>query len=49
MEGNQGRKVIGALLLLAVAAGFELELVWLFLAGAVLLLAWLGYVLLGPG
>lgn len=49
MEDNHGRKVIGALLLLAVAAGFELELVWLFLAGAVLLLAWLGYVLLGPG
>jgi hypothetical protein len=48
VEGNNGRKVIGALLLVAVAAGFELELVWLFLGGAVLFLAWLGFVLLGP-
>jgi hypothetical protein len=48
VEGNHGRKVIGALLLLVVAAGFELELVWLFLGGGVLFLAWLGFVLLGP-
>ena len=48
MEGNNGRKAIGAVLLVAVAVGFELELVWLFLGAGVLLLAWLGFVLLGP-
>ena len=48
MEGNHGRKVIGALLLLALAVGFELELAWLFLAAGVLFLGWLGFVLLGP-
>ena len=48
MQGNHGRKVVGALLLLAVAAGFELELVWLFLGGGVLFLGWLGFMLLGP-
>jgi hypothetical protein len=48
VEGSSGRKAIGAVLLLAVAAGFELELVWLFLGAGVLFLAWLGFVLLGP-
>lgn len=38
---------IGAVLGLAVAAGFEFELAWLFI-GAVLFLAWVGFMLLGP-
>lgn len=48
MEGNHGRKVIGAVLGLVVAAGFEFELAWLFIGAVVLFSAWLGYVLLGP-
>jgi hypothetical protein len=35
-------------LLLAIAAGFEFELSWLFLGGAVLFLAWCGYLLMVP-
>jgi hypothetical protein len=42
------RAVIGGVLVLAVAAGFEFEHVWLFLAGLVLFTAWVGYVLMGP-
>ena len=48
MEGNHGRKFIGAVLVLALAAGFELELAWLFLGAGVLFAAWLGFMLLGP-
>jgi hypothetical protein len=48
VEGNHGRKVIGAVLGLAIAAGFEFELAWLFLGGVVLFSVWLGFVLLGP-
>lgn len=48
VEGNHGRTFIGAVLGLAVAAGFELELAWLFIGAAVLFLAWLGFMLLGP-
>jgi hypothetical protein len=48
VEGNHGHKVIGAVLLLAVAAGFEFELAWLFIGAVVLFAAWLGFVLLGP-
>lgn len=48
VEGNHGRTFIGAVLGLAVAAGFELELAWLFISAAVLFLAWLGFMLLGP-
>jgi hypothetical protein len=48
VESNHSRLVIGALLGLAVAAGFEFELAWLFLAGLALFLAFLGYLLLGP-
>jgi len=40
--------VIGGVLLLATAAGFEFELAWLFLAGLILLLGWAGYMLMRP-
>ncbi len=48
VELPSGRAVIGGVLVLAIAAGFELELAWLFLGGLVLFLAWCGYMLLGP-
>lgn len=38
--------MIGGVLVLAVAAGFEFEHAWLFLGGLVLFLAWCGYMLL---
>ena len=34
--------------MLAVAAGFEFELSWLFVGGLVLFLGWCGYLLLAP-
>ncbi len=40
--------VIGLVLLLAITAGFEFELAWLFVTGLVVFFAWLGYLLLGP-
>jgi hypothetical protein len=49
VELPSGRAVLGGVLVLAVAAGFEFELAWLFLAGLVLFLAWAGFVLLSPG
>ena len=48
VENNHGRMVIGVVLALAVAAGFEFELAWLFLGGLVLFFGWCGYLLLGP-
>jgi hypothetical protein len=42
------RAVIGGVLVLAVAAGFEFEHSWLFLGGSVLFLAWCGYLLMAP-
>jgi hypothetical protein len=48
VENNHGRMVIGAVLALAIAAGFEFELAWLFLSALVLFFGWLGYLLLGP-
>ena len=48
MELPSLRAVIGGALVLAVAAGFEFEWSWLFLAGMVLFLAWCGYMLLAP-
>lgn len=48
MENNHGRMVIGVVLTLAITAGFEFELAWLFVAALVLFLGWLGYLLLGP-
>jgi hypothetical protein len=42
------RAVIGGVLVLAVAAGFEFEYSWLFLGGSVLFLAWCGYLLMAP-
>ena len=48
MELPSGRAVVGGVLVLAIAAGFEFEFAWLFLGGAILFLAWCGYLLLGP-
>jgi hypothetical protein len=42
------RAVIGGVLVLAVAAGFEFEHSWLVLGGLVLFLAWCGYLLMSP-
>jgi hypothetical protein len=42
------RAVIGGVLALAIAAGFEFEHSWLFLGGLVLFLAWCGYLLFAP-
>lgn len=48
MELPSLRAVIGGVLVLAIAAGFEFELWWLFLGGLVLFLGWCGYLLLAP-
>ena len=48
VESNHGRMVIGVVLLLAITAGFEFELAWLFVSALVLFFGWLGYLLLGP-
>jgi hypothetical protein len=48
VESNHSRMVIGVVLLLAITAGFEFELAWLFLSALVLFFGWLGYLLLGP-
>jgi hypothetical protein len=45
---THSRMVVGIVLALAIAAGFEFELAWLFLLGLVMFFGWLGYVLLGP-
>jgi len=42
------RAVIGGALVIAIAAGFEFELSWLFLGGLVLFLGWCGYMLFAP-
>src|SRR5262249_35268406 len=44
-----GRAILGGVIVLAIAAGFELELAWLFILGAVLFMAWAGFVLVHPG
>jgi len=49
VEIPSGRAVLGGVLVLAIAAGFEFELAWLFLTGLVLFLAWAGFVLMSPG
>jgi hypothetical protein len=49
VQNVSGRVVVGAVLVLAIAAGFEFELGWLFILGLVLLLAWAGFVLVHPG
>lgn len=41
-------KVAGAIFVVASAIGFLMENFWVFLAGQVLLVAWLGAVLVGP-
>lgn len=43
-----GMKLVGALFLVASAVGFIIENPWVFIAGQVLLFAWLGAVLMGP-
>ena len=48
VENNHGRMAIGGVLLLAITAGFEFELAWLFVSALVLFFGWLGYLLLGP-
>jgi len=48
VEIPSGRAIIGGVLVLAITAGFEFELAWLFLAGLVLFLAWAGYMLMSP-
>lgn len=49
MEIPSGRAILGGVLVLALAVGFEFELAWLFVAAFVLFLAWAGFVLLNPG
>ena len=49
MEIPSGRAIIGGVLVLAMAAGFEFEWAWLFLSGFVLFLGWAGFMLLSPG
>ncbi|MGN6252466.1 MAG: hypothetical protein ACTHNS_11685 [Marmoricola sp.] len=41
-------KVAGAIFVLASGLGFLFENFWVFLAGQLLLLAWVGAVLVGP-
>jgi hypothetical protein len=48
VQSHHSRLVVGAVLGLAIAAGFEFELAWLFLGSLVLFFGWLGYLLLGP-
>jgi hypothetical protein len=42
------RAVIGGVLVIGIAAGFEFEQAWLFLAALVLFSAWCGYLLFAP-
>jgi hypothetical protein len=49
VEIPSGRAILGGVLVLALAAGFEFELAWLFVAALVLFMGWAGYVLLSPG
>ncbi len=48
MQNSPGLKLIGVVLVLAIATGFVLELAWLFLSALVVFFGWLGYLLLGP-
>ncbi|WP_310964194.1 hypothetical protein [Nocardioides terrisoli] len=45
MQLSLGAKVLGWIFLIAIAVGFEIENPWVFLAGVVLEIAWLGRVL----
>ena len=45
MELPSLRAVIGGVLVLAIAAGFEFEYSWLFLGALVLFFGWCGYML----
>jgi hypothetical protein len=47
MDLGIGVKIAGAIFLVTTAIGFEIENVWVFLAGALLLIAWVGAVLTG--
>ena len=48
MELPSGSALIGGVLVLAIAAGFEFEHSWLFLGGLILFLGWCGYLLFRP-
>lgn len=48
MELPSLRAVIGGVLVLAIAAGFEFEDAWLFLGALVAFLGWCGYMLMAP-
>ncbi len=48
MELPSLRALIGGVLVVAVAAGFEFEQPWVFMGALVLFLAWCGYMLLAP-
>jgi hypothetical protein len=48
VELPSGRAVIGGMLVVAIAAGFEFEHTWLFLGGSLLFLGWCGYLLMAP-
>jgi hypothetical protein len=39
------RAVLGCALVIVIAAGFEFEIAWLFVAGLTLFLGWCGYLL----
>ena len=45
---THSRAVVGIVLTLAIAAGFEFEHAWLFLLGLVMFLGWVGYLMFGP-
>jgi hypothetical protein len=49
VEIPSGRAILGGVLVLAVAAGFEFEIAWLFVGALVLFLGWAGFVLMSPG
>ncbi|MBO0846371.1 MAG: hypothetical protein J2P22_13250 [Nocardioides sp.] len=49
MTSLTGRALVGVVLVLAIAAGFEFELAWLFIGAGVLFMAWCGFVLVHPG
>jgi hypothetical protein len=48
VEIPSGRAVLGGALVLAIAAGFEFEVDWLFTGALVVFLGWCGFVLFHP-
>jgi hypothetical protein len=49
VEIPSGRAIMGGVIVLVIAAGFEYELAWMFVLGCLLFLGWAGYVLVHPG